>query len=61
MGMQGGRGGDNMEECLGLNGKQLFVRVDCNLEEWEHNYVAGAMSHYLIRFMADQVISATDE
>ena len=22
-----------MEECLGVNGRQLFVRVDCNLEE----------------------------
>ena len=25
-----------MEECLAVNGRQLFVRVDCNLEEWEH-------------------------
>ena len=25
-----------MEECLGVNGRQLFVRVDCNLEEREH-------------------------
>lgn len=25
-----------MEESLGVNGRQLFVRVDCNLGEWEH-------------------------
>ena len=21
-----------MEECVGVNGRQLYVRVDCNLE-----------------------------
>ena len=25
-----------MEECLGVNGRQLSARVDCNLEEREH-------------------------
>ena len=29
-------GWDKKEECLGVNGRQLPVRVDCNLEEWEH-------------------------
>ena len=33
MRMQGRRGWDKMEECLGVNGRRLFVRVDCNLEE----------------------------
>ena len=31
--MQGRRGWDKMEQCLGLNGRQLFGWVDCNLEE----------------------------
>ena len=35
------------------------MRVDCNLEERE-NCVAGAMLYYIIRFMADHVISAVD-
>ena len=35
MGMQGWWGWDKTEECLGVKGRQLFVRVDCNLEEWE--------------------------
>ena len=25
-----------MEACLGVNGRQLFGQVDCNLEEREH-------------------------
>ena len=26
-------GWDKMEECLGVNGRKMFVRVDCKLEE----------------------------
>ena len=37
IGMRGRRGWDKMEECLGVNGRQLFVRVDCHtLEEQKH-------------------------
>ena len=35
MAMRGRWGWDKMEECLGVNGRQMFVRVDCNFEEWE--------------------------
>ena len=31
MGMQGRW--NKMEECFGVNERQLFVQVDCNLEE----------------------------
>ena len=31
--VRGQPGLDKMEECLGVNGRQLFARVDCNLEE----------------------------
>ena len=36
MGIRGRRGGNGMEEYLGENGRQLFVRVHCNLEEREN-------------------------
>ena len=36
MGMRRRRGWDEMEEWLGVNGRQLFVQVDRNFEEWKH-------------------------
>jgi len=56
MGMRGRRGWNKMEECLGVNGRQLFVPVDCNLEEWEHALLVQCF-YCVIRFMADRVIS----
>ena len=32
-GVRGRRGWDKTEECLGVNGRQLFARVDCDLKE----------------------------
>ena len=43
-----------MEECLGVNGRRLFVvRADCN-------WVVVAMSYYSACFMADHMISVKD-
>ena len=39
-----------------MNGRQLFVRVDCNLEDSEHVLLVQEM--HIIHFMADTVISA---
>ena len=52
-----------MEECLGVNGRQLFSRVDRNLEECEHAlFVQCFIIKYLFFFffMADHVFCAMD-
>ena len=37
-----------MEECLGVNGRRLFVRVDCSSEEWEHALMMHCFTvHYV--------------
>ena len=43
-----------MEECLGVNGRQLFVVRE------DYNWVVVAMSHYSACFMADHIISVMD-
>ena len=48
MGMRGRWGWDQMEECLGVNGRRLFVPVDCSLEEWEHALMMHCLTvHYV--------------
>ena len=54
MGIQGWESRGKMEECLELNVRQLFVWVDCNLEEWEHGSLTKC---FVIGFMADHLIS----
>ena len=49
-----------MEACLGVYGRQLFVRVDCNFGR-VRTCVVGAMLCYIIRFMAVHVISENDD
>ena len=32
-----------MEECLGVNGRQLLVGLDCSLEVWEQGSLAQCL------------------
>ena len=59
MGMQGPWGRDKMEECLWVNGRQLFVQVKCNLEEWEHVLLVQYFNTDSY-FIADHVITKMD-
>ena len=45
-----------MEECLGVNGRQLFVRVDCNTVWKSDKTDVRAMSYYIMHVMANRVI-----
>ena len=46
--VQGRRGGGKMEECLGVNGRQLSLREDCNLEEREHGSLVQCLIIYYV-------------
>ena len=49
IGLRGRRGMGKTEECLGMNGKQLFMRVYCILEE-PHSENTGVTSYYTKHF-----------
>ena len=59
MGMQGQKGGDSVEECLGMNWRQLAVCVSGPKFGRVGTWIVGTVSDH-IRFMADHVIPARD-
>ena len=59
MGMRGQKGGDSVEECLGVNGRQLAVCVSGLKFGRVETWIVGTVSDH-IRFMADHAISAVD-
>ena len=60
MGMRGEWDGGEMEECLGMNGRQLFVRVDYNLDEWEYGSLVQCFIIIIVSCTAQRVIAAVD-